>query len=252
MVGRKKLGTGPNKPKNRGKIASTNRALVALVSVAFAFSSTTMFLVSPSIVSLKDTNMDIMVGSVIYARGSVSDLVTTKLSKAIRDGQIQQNSSTPLEFSPGSLSLSHAQTLQFCLADPKVYGNHFQGDLNPVFYSDKHKLAYAMIPKSGSSTARHMMMREFEARELSKSRAAGESKSLQRNSFREEGGEMRGWEVISFVRDPLSRFFSQYDEAYVRTSTWYEGSRFYIDPDTKKQRKPHPFPYLHENLHSYQ
>jgi len=51
---------------------------------------------------------------------------------------------------------------------------------------------------------------------------------------------MEGVTVISFVRDPLSRFFSQYDEAYVRTAPWQSKST------------SHPFPYLHEGLHSYQ
>ena len=40
--------------------------------------------------------------------------------------------------------------------------------------------------------------------------------------------------------DPLSRFFSQYDEAYVRTTPWQTNSN-----------TPHPFPYLYENIHTY-
>lgn len=58
--------------------------------------------------------------------------------------------------------------------------------------------------------------------------------------------------VITFVREPLSRFMSQYDEAYVRTAPWSKSdNQYYIDPDTKTQKKQHPFPYLFENMHTY-
>lgn len=58
--------------------------------------------------------------------------------------------------------------------------------------------------------------------------------------------------VITFVRDPLSRFYSQYDESYVRTAPWQKKQNpYYVDPDTKAQDAPHPFPYLYEGLNSY-
>ena len=85
-----------------------------------------------------------------------------------------------LEFAPGSLSLTHAQTLKHCYADPNIYGKHVQGNLGngsgvPVSYSDKHKLAYITLPKSGSSTARYMLKERFHAREG--------KKNLQPSSF---------------------------------------------------------------------
>ena len=58
--------------------------------------------------------------------------------------------------------------------------------------------------------------------------------------------------VITFVRDPLSRFYSQYDESYVRTAPWKSGQNpHYVDPNTGAQAAPHPFPYLYENMKSY-
>jgi hypothetical protein len=58
--------------------------------------------------------------------------------------------------------------------------------------------------------------------------------------------------VITFVRDPLSRFYSQYDESYVRTAPWKNGQNpHYVDPNTGAQAAPHPFPYLYENMKSY-
>jgi hypothetical protein len=119
---------------------------------------------------------------------------------------MQESPSIPLAFAPGCLQLSHADTLKYCYADPEVYENHMQGrrcdgSNVPVSYSDKYKLAYVMLPKSGSSTARYMLKNHFEASET--------GKSLQQINL-QPGGKMGGVEVISFVRDPLSRFFSQY------------------------------------------
>jgi hypothetical protein len=58
--------------------------------------------------------------------------------------------------------------------------------------------------------------------------------------------------VITFVREPLSRFMSQYEEAYVRTAPWVKnGNPYYFDPDLKQYKEEHPFPFMFENLHSY-
>lgn len=151
--------------------------------------------------------------------------------------QLRNSPQVLLEFSPGSLPLNHSEALSHCWATPLVYVNHLkQGnrgdDTNvPVSYSDQYKLAYVMLPKSGSSTARYTLKEKFNAIET--------KKPLLHENFW-QGGPMEGVTVISFVRDPLSRFFSQYDEAYVRTAPWQPNS------------KPHPFPYLHEGMHSYQ
>ena len=93
-----------------------------------------------------------------------------------------------------------------------------------------------------------MLKNEFDAREG--------SKSLQPKIF-EKGEKMEGYEVITFVRDPLSRFYSQYDEAYVRTAPWQKGNPFYRDPagTTKKQQHTaaarHPFSHIYDGMHTY-
>ncbi|KAL3787871.1 hypothetical protein HJC23_000413 [Cyclotella cryptica] len=155
--------------------------------------------------------------------------------------RMRQSPAVPLTFFPGSLQLSHAQALKYCYADPAVYKKHIQGKRGdgsnvPVSYSEKFKLAYVMLPKSGSSTARYMLKNQFEAIET--------SKSLQQIDF-QAGGKMEGVEVISFVRDPLSRFFSQYEEAFTRTAPWVTNDNPYI-------ANTHPYPYLFDNIHSYQ
>ena len=94
------------------------------------------------------------------SRSTISDLVSWMLSENDKDARTQHaklnrladSPITPLEFVPGTLSLSHAQTLKHCYADPKIYGKHFQGGRGDgknvgVSYSDKHKLAYVMLPK---------------------------------------------------------------------------------------------------------
>lgn len=185
-------------------------------------------------------------GPAYGARSTISDLVTWMISGTDKDANtphdafvrmLDSPTTEGFEFNPGSLKLTHAQTLQRCKV-PNALLKHVQsrgdGSGVRVTYSDKHKLAYVMLPKSGSSTARHMLKTSFHATEG--------RKSLQHVSF-EKGGDMEGYEVLTFIRDPLNRFYSQYDEAYVRTAPWQKAENdYYLDPDTKRQRKPHPFP----------
>lgn len=147
---------------------------------------------------------------------------------------LSQLLSDPQYFDPGALPLSQLSTLQQCYADPTIYRKHFmEGVRRRIPYSETHNLAYLMLPKSGSSTGRFMMKHEFDAVE----RLIEIRPSLEN--------------VIAFVREPLSRFYSQYDEAFVRTAPWHSvQNSYYKDPNSGKQ-KMHPFPYLHENLESY-
>ena len=67
--------------------------------------------------------------------------------------------SEPVYYLPGSLPLSQLETFQHCYADPTLYSEHLSsgGSTRRVPYSEKHKLALILIPKSGSSTGRFMM-----------------------------------------------------------------------------------------------
>ena len=255
-------------------INNTNRVLTALIIVAFAFSLATVFFSSPSIArsfaALENNGIERRGGGgggsrtttdatppptppphAGPPRNSVSDLITWMLSGNDVDADTQHaalnrfddSPAVPLEFPPGTLRMDHASALKHCHADPGVYGIHLKergdGSSIRVSYSEGHDLAYVMLPKSGSSTARYMMNEHFAATER--------PMSLRRPG--EEGGKM---EVITFVRDPLSRFYSQYDESYVRTAPWKNGQNpHYVDPNTGVQAVPHPFPYLYENMTSY-
>ena len=202
----------------------------------------------PKLEENADLDTTVTITSVTPPRHKIGDVVSGILQGLETDrdfntkdaGFLKLRDSPPkasLEFPPGSLPLNHSQSLNHCWITPDIFANHLKqgnrGDGSNVLvsYSDQYKLAYVMVPKSGSSTARYMLKEEFNAIET--------KKSLLHSSF-EKGGEMEGVTVISFVRDPLSRFFSQYDEAYVRTAPWQSKS------------KSHQFPYLHEGLHSYQ
>ncbi|KAL7454535.1 hypothetical protein ACHAWC_006160, partial [Mediolabrus comicus] len=151
--------------------------------------------------------------------------------------------STPLYFKPGTLPLSQLSTLQHCHVNPQIYKNHLRGGPGQLSYSKKYNLSYILIPKSGSSTGRYMMQHEFEAVEP----RGGYNNKAVREAYEAK-------HIIAFVREPLSRFYSQYDEAYVRTAPWSKSQNpYYIDPDdsNNKNRKVHPFPFLYENFNSY-
>jgi hypothetical protein len=147
--------------------------------------------------------------------------------------------STPLKFTPGSLPLTQLFTLQHCHVNAEIYKNHLKGGPGQLSYSKKYNLSYILIPKSGSSTGRYMMKTEFDAVEPRGHKATKEA--------------MKADNIIAFVREPLSRFYSQYDEAYVRTAPWHNSQNpYYIDPNNPQQQlNAHPFPFLYENFQSY-
>lgn len=185
-------------------------------------------------------------------RRSISDLIAWILIGNDKDANthhaaLSRLNDSPenilLEFLPGSLPLSHVQTLQHCYADPNIYNKHFQGGRGDgssirVSYSEKYRLAYVMLPKCASSTARHVLKNEFQATEI--------RMSLQPKEFEKDEKETNKLEVITFVRDPLSRFYSQYDEAYVRTAPWQQQQK-----DSSNTAFTHPYPFLYENIRSY-
>ena len=149
--------------------------------------------------------------------------------------------STPLHFKPGTLPLSQLSTLQHCHVNPQIYKNHLRGGPGQLSYSKKYNLSYILIPKSGSSTGRYMMQHEFEAVEP----RGGHNNKAVREAYDAK-------HIIAFVREPLSRFYSQYDEAYVRTAPWSKSQNpYYIDPDNSSKNRVHPFPFLYENFNSY-
>ena len=151
-------------------------------------------------------------------------------SEPSASSSISQLLSSPIHFPSGSLPISQLSTLQQCYTDTTIYKEHFkEKQSRRIPYSEKHKLAYILLPKSGSSTGRFMMQHEFDSTE----------KRVTIDSALEN--------VIAFVREPLSRFYSQYDEAFVRTSPWNKMQNPFYDTNQDK----HPFPYLFDGMTKY-
>eukprot|EP00804_Cyclotella_cryptica_P008024 CCRYP_004534-RA/>CCRYP_004534-RA protein AED:0.09 eAED:-0.02 QI:0/0.5/0.33/1/0.5/0.66/3/250/523 len=153
-------------------------------------------------------------------------------------------SNTPLHlrFKPGTLNLSSQQTLEYCHIDTSIYKQHFPSSQRQVTsISDTHSLIYIMLPKSASSTARWMMENVFNATDMPLS---GIGYELQ------FGQEYENYTTLTFVRDPLSRFYSSYDEVFLRYGPWMRhrtGRAF-----RKYAALDHPFPYLYENMTEWQ
>lgn len=143
-----------------------------------------------------------------------------------------QEETAEIQFVPGSLEMNSTQVLQHCYTDPVVYKKHFfTRETRPVMSSDQHHLIYIMLPKSGSSTARFMLKKFFQARE----------KPLRISELRNTTGNAGydGFHFFSFVREPLSRFYSSYDEVFMRLAPWAQKSDFV-----------HPYPFLYDGLSS--
>jgi hypothetical protein len=126
---------------------------------------------------------------------------------------INHNANSPphsrLKYLPGTLQLTHAQALQHCFVNATHYSEHMH-PLNQslVSISHKYKLIYRNIVKSSSSSARHVMQDFFEGGDL-RMKHDDMMKKVQPTS-------KGGYTMISFIREPLNRFYSQYDEAYFR------------------------------------
>jgi len=105
-------------------------------------------------------------------------------------------------FEPGSLSLSRTEALNRCYVERKER----RSDFNMCTVSDVYHITYFMLPKSGSSTGRHVMKdvkHGFSGKEISRPEC---NRKLRDSEF---------LNIVS-VRNPLTRFFASYDEAFVR------------------------------------
>jgi hypothetical protein len=147
-------------------------------------------------------------------------------------------SPTHLRFKPGTLNLTSQQTLTYCHVDTQIYKQHFpQSSRQVTSISDTHMLIYLMLPKSASSTARWMMDNVLNASDHPLSGLGDEL---------DPGGDYENYTTITFVRDPLSRFYSSYDEVFLRFGPWMKKRKgeFF----KKYNEFIHPYPYLYANM----
>ena len=174
------------------------------------------------------------------------DLTVGQLVTEILENKATFDRQQRLEFTPGTLSLTQARTFSYCYADPKIYGHHFsKRKRRSIPISSKLKLVFVMIAKSGSSTGRWIMNSVLGAEET---RVDKDLQILSR-------GKYEDFSVISFVRDPLSRFYSSYDEVFYRYGPWMKeperNGRY--DAWAKHVRQfEHPHAFIYENMTTYQ
>lgn len=156
----------------------------------------------------------------------------------------ESNSHLRLKYRPGTLQISPAEALRHCFVNTTHYQGHITDRAQSlVSISDHYKLIYRNVPKSSSSSARHAMQDFLE----------GGDERMKHDSM-EEKVHNKGYKMISFVREPMSRFFSSYDEAFFRMGPWMGDGPIVNDkPRVKKQYldnryKVDKYPYLFEGL----
>jgi len=108
-------------------------------------------------------------------------------------------------FAPGTLKMSRVEALSRCYVDPEVYRRHLTSQQCPV--SEKFKVLYYQIPKSASSSSREIMEKDLKAEEKHTHVCDAMSNDYLR---------------ISFVREPLNRFWASYEEMIARNLNYRE------------------------------
>mmetsp|Transcript_11440 Transcript_11440/g.24397 ORF Transcript_11440/g.24397 Transcript_11440/m.24397 type:complete len:483 (-) Transcript_11440:356-1804(-) len=151
-----------------------------------------------------------------------------------------------LKYKPGTLHMTHAEALQHCFVNTTHYAGHITDrPASLVSLSEHYKLIYRNIPKSSSSSARHAMKDFLE----------GEDYRLKHDDMEVKVHE-QGYSMITFVREPLNRFYSSYDEAYFRMGPWMGGGSIVRDKPRVRQAylrnkyRVDKYPYLYEGLKS--
>jgi len=180
----------------------------------------------------------------VYSGEDITKFLTGELPFPTRCVKYM-NGRCRLKFKPGTLQLSSAQTLQQCYVNVKKYEAHLMRSKRNVVasVSHKYKIIYRNIPKSASSTGRHAMMDFLEGKDFSLKH--DNMTNLVRNE---------SYTMISFIREPLTRFYSSYDEAYFRMGPWMaEGEIVWDKPKLREwfktvQYKVDKYPYLYEGM----
>ena len=145
---------------------------------------------------------------------------------------ITKASTTPrLRFMPGQITntnLTKANILHYCYSNPEIYAKHFPESTRQVStISDKYKLVYLHLPKAGSSTSRYLLEHSLDGHNAPLNAAGNDLDTRYVN-----------YTVFTFVREPLQRFYSQYDEVFLRYAPWMKRKRYF----------KHPYPFIYTNI----
>ena len=106
-------------------------------------------------------------------------------------------------FAPGSLNMTRLEAFSQCYVDPVKYANYIDVPVT-CSISDAYKLVFHTIPKSASSTGRIVMETYFNATEE------------RCHDILKEEAVRDSYFHFTMTRDPLSRFFSSFDEMLFR------------------------------------
>ncbi|KAL7530859.1 hypothetical protein ACHAXR_007350 [Thalassiosira sp. AJA248-18] len=160
----------------------------------------------------------------------------------------ESNSHLRLKYRPGTLHMSSAEALQYCFVNATHYRNHIPDRTQSlVSVSDTYKLIYRNIPKSSSSSARHAMQDYLEGGDV-----------RMKHDDMEDKVHNKGYSMISFVREPMSRFFSSYDEAFFRMGPWMGSGPIVDDKPRVRQAyldnkyRVEKYPYLFKGFETIQ
>ena len=125
----------------------------------------------------------------------------------------------PIRFVPGTLpTMPKRESLHMCRVNTDRFKEHFQPRrrLFASIAASRHNLTLFPVEKSGSSTVRHIMEKAFGASETF---SFDPTTSVSNH--------------IAFVRKPLSRFYSQYDEMFVREAPWEKNAQNRMPPSVR-------------------
>ena len=153
-----------------------------------------------------DNDISIDTSKVHDGDDSFPGLVITKILKGEKQFPEDSNSNLRLKYRPGTLQINSVDALRHCFVNVTHYKGHIADRaISLVSISDHYKIIYRNIPKSSSSSARHAMKDYLE----------GEDWRLKHDEMEQLVHE-KNYTMISFVREPLNRFYSSYDEAFFR------------------------------------
>lgn len=158
--------------------------------------------------------------------------------------QLSNTATQRLKYKPGSIPMSSAESLQYCYIDMNRYEHHFlKRSLTLVSSAKHHKLIYRNVPKSASSSARAAMEDIF-----------GGEDSRHSTSYLKRVVQEESYDLVSFIREPLNRFYSSYDESYFRFGPWFgDGPLVAKRPNVKRgyienKHKVDQYPYLYDGM----
>ncbi|KAL7496470.1 hypothetical protein ACHAWT_007150 [Skeletonema menzelii] len=181
----------------------------------------------------------------VYRGADITKILTGELPFPTDCSDGSPNERCRLKFKPGTVQLSNVKTLQQCYVDTAKYKAHIESTKEPVMtsISHKHKIIFRNIPKSASSTARHAMFDFLEGKDYSLPFDLMMKLVTNHN-----------YTMISFIREPSSRFYSSYDEAFYRMGPWMgEGEIARKQPNLRLQYlsvkyKVDKYPYFYEGM----